>query len=233
MPQHVRMDSERHHLGGRHKPRQHPAKGNGRHRSAALAHEDISCCRDSRSSLRRRVFSIAITRLGREVLQQRNLLAAERLLVRLEHRHAQNCWRPLSCTHRDSFFEFVLSAQGHDSRMRSVHLVWMDLDEGAGNVDFCLNHVGQFLRCLFSALDVRRPSPPRPIGLVNQRCSSIGKGFDVLRCRRTGLDARSHRPRPHGRSRVTLLVLAVFGARCDRCRCRASDKHRTENKSGT
>src|SRR6516164_3548242 len=42
MPQHVRMDSERHHLGGRHKPRHHPAKGNGRHRSAALAHEDIS-----------------------------------------------------------------------------------------------------------------------------------------------------------------------------------------------
>jgi hypothetical protein len=35
------MDSERH-LGGRSKPRQHPAKGNCGHRSAALAHEDIS-----------------------------------------------------------------------------------------------------------------------------------------------------------------------------------------------
>src|SRR6516165_9931945 len=41
MPQHVGMDSERH-LGGRPKPGQHPAKGNRRHRSAALAHEDIS-----------------------------------------------------------------------------------------------------------------------------------------------------------------------------------------------
>jgi hypothetical protein len=41
MPQHVGMDAERH-LGGRPKPRQHPAKGNCRHRSAALAHEDIS-----------------------------------------------------------------------------------------------------------------------------------------------------------------------------------------------
>jgi hypothetical protein len=41
MPQHVGMDSERH-LGGRAKPRHHPAKGNRRHRSAALAHEDIS-----------------------------------------------------------------------------------------------------------------------------------------------------------------------------------------------
>ena len=30
------------HLGGGPKPVQHPAKGNGRHRSAALAHEDIS-----------------------------------------------------------------------------------------------------------------------------------------------------------------------------------------------
>jgi hypothetical protein len=35
------MDSERH-LGGRPKPRQHPAKGNRRHRSAGLAHEDVS-----------------------------------------------------------------------------------------------------------------------------------------------------------------------------------------------
>ena len=41
MPQHVGMDSERH-LGGRSEPRHHAAKGNGRHRSAALAHEDIS-----------------------------------------------------------------------------------------------------------------------------------------------------------------------------------------------
>src|SRR5262249_11083818 len=41
MPQHVGMDSERH-LGGQPKPRHHPAKGNRRHRSAALAHEDIS-----------------------------------------------------------------------------------------------------------------------------------------------------------------------------------------------
>jgi hypothetical protein len=41
MPQHVGMDSERH-LGGRPKPRHYPAKGNCRHRSAALAHEDIS-----------------------------------------------------------------------------------------------------------------------------------------------------------------------------------------------
>src|SRR5262249_37908160 len=41
MPQHVGMDSERH-LGGRPEPRHHPAKGNRRHRSAALAHEDIS-----------------------------------------------------------------------------------------------------------------------------------------------------------------------------------------------
>jgi len=41
MPQHVGMDAERH-LGGRPKPRHHPAKGNGRHRSAALAHEDVS-----------------------------------------------------------------------------------------------------------------------------------------------------------------------------------------------
>jgi hypothetical protein len=40
MPQHVRMDAERH-LGGRPKPGQHPAKGNCGHRSAALAHEDI------------------------------------------------------------------------------------------------------------------------------------------------------------------------------------------------
>jgi hypothetical protein len=80
---------------------------------------------------------------------------------------------------------------------------------------------------------VRRPSPPRPIGLVEPTLLLDREGFDVLRCRRTGLDARSHGPRPHGRSRVTLLVLAVFGARCDRCRCRASDKHRTENKSGT
>src|SRR6266404_7109909 len=41
MPQHVGMDSERH-LGGRPKPRHHPAKGNCGHRSTALAHEDIS-----------------------------------------------------------------------------------------------------------------------------------------------------------------------------------------------
>jgi hypothetical protein len=41
MPQHVGMDSKRH-FGGRAKPRQHPAKGNCGHRSAALAHEDIS-----------------------------------------------------------------------------------------------------------------------------------------------------------------------------------------------
>jgi hypothetical protein len=41
MPQHVGMDSERH-LGGRPEPRHHPAKGNRRDRSAALAHEDIS-----------------------------------------------------------------------------------------------------------------------------------------------------------------------------------------------
>ena len=41
MPQHVGMDSERH-LGSRPKPRHHPAKGNGGHWSAALAHEDIS-----------------------------------------------------------------------------------------------------------------------------------------------------------------------------------------------
>jgi hypothetical protein len=41
MPQHVGVDSERH-LGGRPKPRHHPAKGNRRHRSTAFAHEDIS-----------------------------------------------------------------------------------------------------------------------------------------------------------------------------------------------
>jgi len=41
MPQHVGMDSERH-FGGQPKPRHHPAKGNCRHRSAALAHEDIT-----------------------------------------------------------------------------------------------------------------------------------------------------------------------------------------------
>src|ERR1700756_3835658 len=41
MPQHVGMDSERR-LGGRPKPRHHPAKGNCGHRSAALAHEGIS-----------------------------------------------------------------------------------------------------------------------------------------------------------------------------------------------
>jgi len=38
---------------------------------------------------------------------------------------------------------------GHDGRMPSVHFVWMDFDERAANVDFCLYHVGQFLRCLF------------------------------------------------------------------------------------
>src|SRR6516165_5544873 len=85
----------------------------------------------------------------------------------------------------------------------------------------------------FSALDVRRPSPPRPIGLVEPTLLLDREGFDVLRCRRTGPDARSHGPRPYGRSPVTLLVPAVFGARCDRCRCRASDKHRSENKSVT
>src|SRR5262249_22618922 len=41
MPQHVGMDWKRH-FGGRPKPRHHPAKGNCGHRSAALAHEDIS-----------------------------------------------------------------------------------------------------------------------------------------------------------------------------------------------
>src|SRR6476660_5791813 len=41
MPQHVGMDSERH-FGGRPEPRHHAAKGNRRHRRAALAHEDIS-----------------------------------------------------------------------------------------------------------------------------------------------------------------------------------------------
>src|SRR6516225_9438754 len=41
MSQHVGMDAERH-LRGRPKPRHHPAKGNGRHRSAALTYEDIS-----------------------------------------------------------------------------------------------------------------------------------------------------------------------------------------------
>jgi hypothetical protein len=41
MPQHVRMDAERH-PGGLSKPGQHPAKGNGSHRGTALAHEDIS-----------------------------------------------------------------------------------------------------------------------------------------------------------------------------------------------
>jgi hypothetical protein len=35
------MDSERH-FGGGPKPRHHPTKGNCGHRSAALAHEDIS-----------------------------------------------------------------------------------------------------------------------------------------------------------------------------------------------
>src|SRR5258708_36713684 len=81
---------------------------------------------------------------------------------------------------------------------------------------------------------IRRPSPPRPIGLVEPTLLLDREGFDVLRCCcPTVLDVRSHGPRPHGRSRVTLLVLAVFGARCDRCRCRASDKYRTENKTGT
>ena len=41
MPQHVGVDAELH-LGGQPKPRHHPAKGNCGHRSAALAHEDIS-----------------------------------------------------------------------------------------------------------------------------------------------------------------------------------------------
>ena len=41
MPQHVGMGRKRH-LGGRPKPRHHPAKGNCGHRSAAFAHEDIS-----------------------------------------------------------------------------------------------------------------------------------------------------------------------------------------------
>src|SRR5436190_23713618 len=40
MPQHVRMDAEWH-PGALPKPGQHPAKGNGSHRGAALAHEDI------------------------------------------------------------------------------------------------------------------------------------------------------------------------------------------------
>src|SRR5262245_12466410 len=80
---------------------------------------------------------------------------------------------------------------------------------------------------------IRRPSPPRPIGLVEPTLLLDREGFDVLRCCPTGLDARSHGPRPHGRSPVTLLVLAVFGARWNRCQCRGSDKHRTENKGGT
>jgi len=41
MPQHVRMDAERH-PGGLPKPGQHPPKGNGSHRGTALTHEDIS-----------------------------------------------------------------------------------------------------------------------------------------------------------------------------------------------
>jgi hypothetical protein len=41
MPQHVGMDRKRQ-LGGRPKPRHHPAKGNCGHRSAAFAHEDVS-----------------------------------------------------------------------------------------------------------------------------------------------------------------------------------------------
>jgi hypothetical protein len=41
MPKHVRMDWKRH-FGGQPKPRHHPTKGNCGHRSAALAHEDIS-----------------------------------------------------------------------------------------------------------------------------------------------------------------------------------------------
>jgi hypothetical protein len=40
MPQHVGMDWKRQ-FGGRPKPRHHAAKGNRRHRGAALAHEDI------------------------------------------------------------------------------------------------------------------------------------------------------------------------------------------------
>jgi hypothetical protein len=43
VPQHVGMDRKRH-LGGRPEPRHHPAKGNCGHRSAALAHENISSC---------------------------------------------------------------------------------------------------------------------------------------------------------------------------------------------
>jgi len=41
MPQHVRMNAERH-PGDLPKPGQHPTKGNGGHRGAALAHKDIS-----------------------------------------------------------------------------------------------------------------------------------------------------------------------------------------------
>src|SRR5258708_3118980 len=58
---------------------------------------------------------------------------------------------------------------------------------------------------------IRRPSPPRPIGLVEPTLLLDREGFDVLRCCcPTVLDVRSHGPRPHGRSRVTLLVLAVL-----------------------
>src|SRR5262249_12598206 len=64
------------------------------------------------------------------------------------------------------------------------------------------------------AMEIESPTPSRSTDLCRTPRST----------RRTELDARSDGPRPHGRSRVTLLVLAVFGASCDRCRCQAGDK---------
>src|SRR5260221_4968880 len=49
---------------------------------------------------------------------------------------------------------------------------------------------------------VRPPSPPRPIGLVEPTLLLDREGFDVFRCRRTELDARSHGPRPPMGARV-------------------------------
>jgi hypothetical protein len=157
-------------------------------------------------------------------------------------------YRPVSCLYASMICRCIAIPQPSPPRCRCVPWAMAPTNIGAagGALEAAAVHIDSEpgrLAPLPASADawtgflglirlVRRPSPPRPIGLVEPTLLLDREGFDVLRCRRTGLDARSHGPRPHGRSRVTLLVLAVFGARCDRCRCRASDKHRTENKSG-
>ena len=66
----------------------------------------VCCCSDSRSSLSSRVFSMAMTAWRGEILDQLDLLVAERpdllaidddaadQLALLEHRHQQHCPRP-------------------------------------------------------------------------------------------------------------------------------------------